>query len=760
NKLPNEFDHLRSLQTLHLSQNKFNDIPRSIKNLPKLECLFLSDNNLHRLHDSFDKLTSLVELHLQNNKLDKLDNCLIKLASLQTLNLSHNQLTTIPKDIGELQQLRHLNLAHNLLNALPAELGKLTQLRRLNLANNRLSNIPLQLAHLNNLSNTTDEPGLNLHNNRFAIPDEVLERDPADIIQYLTDLQLSKNTKPLHEAKVIFLGAGAVGKTSLIKRLIDDDFNPNEPITDGIQIKDWEVMNNGNPIRLHVWDFGGQEILHATHKFFMTARTVYVLVINPRTEDKYGDSELEYWLKLIRSFARENVPVVVAVNKCETHAIDLAKGTLSDKYPNIVAFVETSCKLPKNIDKLKEAIAVAVAHLKHINDLLPKSYFEIKEKLEEINENYIGYNQYEEICRSVSPDFGEQSMQTLVKLLHDLGVMLNFSDDRLLKDTQVLNPEWVTQGVYQIISSEKLINKKGILKAPDIRRILNPTSYPNDNARNYIMDIMQRFELCYQLSAAADTFFVPGAFPKDRPELNWHFQPDELLGFQYHYDVLPASIMALFIVRIHDFIYKHQYWRNGVVIDKDDCLALVKADPQERKIYIAIAGVGNKRDMLTFVRAQFDTLHRQFANLKIAQNIVYVSQNRQIPIDLETLLLNERNKIDQIVVKELPNEVLSVKALLNGIKPDADNQTERSRLNLNQTRQILNRRTNFDDVSNPDAHPASYPNNELNPITKPDLLTIIKYIGAGFAGLITVLAGISEMTGSNIFDLFEKLFGR
>ena len=38
----------------------------------------------------------------------------------------------------------------------------------------------------------------------------------------------------------------------------------------------------------------------------MTSRSIYVLVINPRTQDSYsGDNELEYWLKLIRSYAND-----------------------------------------------------------------------------------------------------------------------------------------------------------------------------------------------------------------------------------------------------------------------------------------------------------------------------------------------------------------------------------------------------------------------------------------------------------------------
>ena len=54
---------------------------------------------------------------------------------------------------------------------------------------------------------------------------------------------------------------------------------------------------------LNIWDFGGQEIMHATHQFFLTQRSLYLLVINGREGGE--DADAEYWLKLIESFGGE-----------------------------------------------------------------------------------------------------------------------------------------------------------------------------------------------------------------------------------------------------------------------------------------------------------------------------------------------------------------------------------------------------------------------------------------------------------------------
>ena len=47
--------------------------------------------------------------------------------------------------------------------------------------------------------------------------------------------------RPLNEAKLILVGFGGVGKTSLVKRLIHDRFDPREAMTDGIAIADWPI---------------------------------------------------------------------------------------------------------------------------------------------------------------------------------------------------------------------------------------------------------------------------------------------------------------------------------------------------------------------------------------------------------------------------------------------------------------------------------------------------------------------------------------
>ena len=93
-----------------------------------------------------------------------------------------------------------------------------------------------------------------------------------------------------------------MGKTSLVNRLVHDIFIPGEAKTEGIAITQWSIrLNSTEDVRLHVWDFGGQEIMHATHRFFLSQRSLYLLVLNGRGGRQQADAA--YWLNLIATYA-------------------------------------------------------------------------------------------------------------------------------------------------------------------------------------------------------------------------------------------------------------------------------------------------------------------------------------------------------------------------------------------------------------------------------------------------------------------------
>ena len=64
--------------------------------------------------------------------------------------------------------------------------------------------------------------------------------------------------------------------------------------------------------------------------------------------------------------------------------------------------------------------------------------------------------------------------------MHTLGIALNYKDDPRLRDLNVLNPHWVTNGIYKILNAEHLSRQKGELRVDDLSAILDRFRYPRD----------------------------------------------------------------------------------------------------------------------------------------------------------------------------------------------------------------------------------------------------------------------------------------
>lgn len=637
--------------------------------------LDLSKKELTELPPEIGQLVNLTELYLYDNQFKEIPESIGQLVNLTYIDLFCNKLKEIPESIGNLVNLTELQLFDNQLKEIPPSIGKLVNLTELDLANNQLTQLPDWLEDLPNLEK------LDLRQNPLPISPEILGSSKPgsieEIFNYCRQLRSGK-VRPLNEAKLLLIGQGSVGKTSLINRLIDNTYNPNQPQTDGLNVITWKVHVNSKDIRLNVWDFGGQEIYHATHQFFLTKRSLYLLVCNCRTSEE--ENRLEYWLKLIESFGGKS-PVIIVGNKKDEQPLDINRKALREKYPNIQAIIETSCETNEGIDQLRQAIHREVSQLKEVYDLLPLSWFEVKECLEEMDENFISYSKYACICdrKKISE---EHNQEQLIDLLHRLGLVLSFRDHPILQSTNVLNPDWVTQGIYALLSDETLkIQTKGILTHNDLSRVLDPQRYPA-NRHHYLTELMKEFQLCFQISdCQASTFLIPGLLPKDQPE-DTTLQGDTL-EFQYHYRVLPESIMSRFIVLTHATIHNQIYWRSGVMLAYSEGeeiynIARIKADLEDKKIFISISGrESTRRSFLLMIRREFYKIHSSFANPEISEWVPVPNHPKHPPLDYQELLGLEAMGEIEYPIGKLRIKV-NLRQLLDGYEPLELRQRRRS----------------------------------------------------------------------------------
>ncbi len=653
-KLPPEIGKLVNLRKINLDFNSIETIPPQIKNLENLKSFNLANNKtLINLPDEIFALKNLQELRLGGNKLTDLSNEIGKLKNLRHLSVWGNAIDSLPSALFTLKHLTILNIGQNEINILPSSIGELFNLEVLRIDNMSLKQLPSGIKNLTNLKE------LYLFGNNLSIPSEIDRQthNPKKIIDYYFKTQ--QKSKPLNESKLILVGEGAVGKTCLVNRLLHDKFEA-QCKTEGIDRHQWKLSINEHNIRLNVWDFGGQEVLHATHQFFLTKRSIYILVLDARRGEQ--ESRLEYWLKLIQSFGSDS-PILIAINKSdEEHRLTLNQRFLNDKYPSIKGFYSTSCTTGQGIAELTLGIKETVAQLPHIHDLMPASWFELKQSLEKNTANYISYDDYKNLC--VKHDITEQGSQsTLCGFLHDLGIVLNFSDDDRfdrLRETNVLNPEWVTNAVYKLLNNLELFKSHGVFAVSDLARMLDSSAYPSIKEHQFIIDMMRKFELCFSITDT-QTYLIPELLQNQEPDLNWN--KADSLRFEYHYDILPHSVFSRFIVRLHELISQQTYWRTGVVLAHDNNKALIKADLEDKKIFIWVTGnPATRRVLLGIIRKEFKHIHGTIKGLEAIEKVPY----KNVIIDYQDLIDLEQMGEEYIIIPSLKEKV-KVKELLNGV---------------------------------------------------------------------------------------------
>ncbi len=692
--MPESIGRLSQLEDLNLSRNKLTALPESIGRLTRLRYLRAFGNELAALPESIGGLSRLENLAIAMNGLIVLPDSIGEASQVRNLEVHANRLTALPESIGRLTGLVALVAFDNRLGVLPDSIGQLTGLKQLWLSKNELTALPESLRRVSGLEH------LYLHGNEaLDIPPEVLgptfedifrtprePAKPADILAYYFRSR-RETRRRLNEAKILIVGQGAVGKTSLVKMLVDSQkCDEHEAKTEGIDIVKWQVparkdeTAKDGEIRLNVWDFGGQEIMHATHQFFLTKRSLYLLVLDARKGE--NECNIHYWLKIIQSYGGDS-PVLVVTNKHEdAHHLDLNETRLQRDYaPNVKGFFKVSCMTGNGIAKLRAAIEEQINGLPHVFDELPASYFTVKEKLEARarNTDYIDIEEYRALCGEYGVD-NEKEQNLLIRFLHDLGNVLNFDDPDdpyKLHDTNILNPEWVTAGVYKIINNNELMQAAGVLETGRLARILDDHERYPESRHEFIVGMMRKFELCFDFpESRGERLLIPELLNPNEPDFDW--RAGESLDFEYHYKVLPRGIICRFIVRTHELLTpKPTYWRSGVLINIDGNHALVRSDADGGRMYIAVFGsVKGRRRALSVIRETFRSIHATIPNLD-AQEKVPLPNDPGVTVNYSHLLkLEERGK--ETFLPDGGDNDYDVQGLLNGLEDEKERREARS----------------------------------------------------------------------------------
>ncbi|CDU15633.1 hypothetical protein VCR17J2_90139 [Vibrio coralliirubri] len=675
--------YLNNLEAVHFYSNgSLADITKSIPSLKYLS-IYSSPSQSARQTREF-KLSNLALLENIEQLMmraidivDDTDNDFFH-EHLKGFDLAHsniNDLTFITK----LHNIERLSLPNCKIENIEP-LINMERLTQVYLKNNRIIYIPPELSKKFNIipnQNSELSPFIAIGNNPLISPPiEIVDRGEKAVRPYFNSMV--GDMEELNEAKIIFLGNGEVGKTSLMKALSGQDFDSDEATTHGINICKYNVpINETRSIDAAIWDFGGQQIMHATHQLFLSRRCVYVLVINDRRDDLQQEQKIEYWLQQVQTFGGDS-KIIIIRNKYDMFSLNnVPEGKLKSKFPNLVAIESVSCKTGYNLARVRNMLNEQVRQLPMRKVCLAKNWIKIKEEIKALSyeKDHLPLSTFTDICVN-NGVIDNEAQNTLRNLLHDLSVIIAFEE---LSDFNmgILNPHWITDGIYTVINSDVLEGSNGYIKVSEVQNELDrvhPGKY--GNKARFIIESMLQFELCHSIgSSRSNTYLVPNLLPNEVKDIEL-VRGVNTIHFLFKYEkLLPPSLFPKLLVRMSHQIAADKRWRSGAVLKDVDlnAQARIEVDSVEKEIKVIVTGT-QARDYFAVLRHTIRNLHNPSAQALGVKELVPLDYSNEY-VDYEELIgLEVMGQTDYISGRL--KESYPVLRLLSGIESRAE--TEKS----------------------------------------------------------------------------------
>ncbi|RMZ98086.1 serine threonine- kinase pats1 [Brachionus plicatilis] len=266
----------------------------------------------------------------------------------------YSELGGIPQVIFEMKNLTSLDLSYQALKFVPGEIAELKSLSSLTLKNcilleslsSKLGYLPIKDLDLNGcLSLKTPPP-------------EIVRRGTNSVMSYLK--RLLSGTEICKRTKLMLVGLGEAGKTSLMNALISSSRSRRPQLTDGIDIKDWSI---------DLPDSTGQSVYYNSHQFFLTSRAVYFLVWNVRLGSEYAG--LDFWLSSISCHAPGAPIFVIGTHIDEVPKFSINQEKLKSRYNQICGFYFVSNTKNIGIDELVKDLIDVTLKQKYMNEAIP-----------------------------------------------------------------------------------------------------------------------------------------------------------------------------------------------------------------------------------------------------------------------------------------------------------------------------------------------------------------------------------------------------
>ena len=715
------------LQSLDLSFTKIkmlNNVvfPRGLKRLD-LNCTSMTNLDHLILPDRLEFLG------LSHTRITSLNNVSLPVA-LTRLDLDNTPITSLDGVLLP-QGLRLLYLYDSKLNSLPTSLRTMKNLRCLNLSGLNLTDLPDWLPELQ-LEFINEYFGLGICLFGTTVKDvnmSIFDKSQEEILQWFEERKQARlaaeagtvpeEDKPLNELKVVFLGDGEAGKTHTIARLLNNGkkvSNFRESSTPGIVIEDKFYTIDDRNVKVHFWDFGGQEILHSMHRMFLTTNTLYVVVLNVREGNQ--DDRARYWLHNLKSFAN-GAPVLLVLNKMDMNKnASVNESDLRKLYPELTEIVKLSTLKDSDAEfrqKFLNVLLEQIGKMEILETPLVAAGRRVKEKIQAMEEKHIHGDVFRRFCDECGVKGSDRVRRGLLETFAQLGVSFFYSGSMELEQHVVLQPDWITNAIYIILFNKVHAVKNGLVSHDTIyemlssrdmekvRRTVTTATYARDEVK-YVMEVFRKFRLSFQVEDEETEFLPMLCDAKTTAEAAKYEDDPDALEFRMHYEYLPPNVIHRLMVERRKELDRKNVWLTGARFVCGDTGRNAVVKSEGNLLRILVRAENEPRDPQRYLDELKDALER--INLEMGltvskTEVIYKEDGKTACVDYADLMFYQEMGYAQIPCRELRRQVPLWDILMQTDFPE-DEKQKKLREDIRQSCELLQNRKKYWDSSEDD----------------------------------------------------------
>jgi hypothetical protein len=328
------------------------------------------------------------------------------------------------------------------------------------------------------------------------------------------------------------------------------------------------------------------------------------------------DDGFKYWLELIETLS-EGSPVLIFQNEKAGRSKSIDEAGIKGRFPNVKDVYRGNLEQADAAELLAKAIRFHVQQLPHVGEAVPALWLAIRSELEERKQQapYMSRKEYFQIYER-HLDFDETKALQLSRYLHDLGAFLHFQEDPLLARLVILQNDWATEAVFNVLDDEATKARFGYLTRADCKQIWANSTYGELHPE--LLALMEKFELCYKLAdQQIETWLAPQLLSPSTPEALQDWPQADDLVLTYQYDFLPKGLISRLMVRMHRFVRQpDRSWRSGAYFEHGQSTLLARVtSPVGQEIELRARGPERKA-LLGVISSDLNALNASFEGLR------------------------------------------------------------------------------------------------------------------------------------------------